>query len=292
MEPKVDTLKFYHAKADYRDPSQPPVAFLSELSTPSPVEFHTMQIHHHFNLQLVGALESEWYRGRRSSSQVIAPGHASLNVASEPFHCRIAPTSNSVSLHVILPQHWMRWVQQQHEELFRIPIHRELQPILAIWRPELQHPARQIAEILQVDASPLRLRMEELLIELGLRLWQAEYPKSSRVAREKLTVPVLVRVLEYLHAHFSDDISLESLASVSGLSPFHLCRAFRVSVGISPWQYLKHVRLAEARLELLKTDIPVTDIGLRLGFSSPSHFSTAFRSAYGISPAGFRKTSR
>jgi AraC-like DNA-binding protein len=292
MEPKVDTLKSYHAGAFQNDRSHSPIAFLSALSTPRPVEFHTMQIHHHFNLQLRGSLESQWYRGRRSIPHVIAPGHTSLNVASEPFRCMIAPTLNSVSLHVILPQSWMNLVRQQHEEQLGSRANRELHPVLGSWRPELQLPARQIAEILQLEEYPVRLQMEELLLGLAFRLWQAEHPKPPRATSEKLNSHVLIRILDYIHAHFSEDISLESLANVSGLSPFHFCRAFRYSVGVSPWQYLKDIRLAESRLNLLKSELSVTDIALQLGFSSTSHFSTAFRNAFGISPAQFRKASR
>jgi AraC family transcriptional regulator len=204
----------------------------------------------------------------------------------------IAPTLNSVSLHVILPQSWMNLVRQQHEEQLGSRANRELHPVLGSWRPELQLPARQIAEILQLEEYPVRLQMEELLLGLAFRLWQAEHPKPPRATSEKLNSHVLIRILDYIHAHFSEDISLESLANVSGLSPFHFCRAFRYSVGVSPWQYLKDIRLAESRLNLLKSELSVTDIALQLGFSSTSHFSTAFRNAFGISPAQFRKASR
>jgi AraC-like DNA-binding protein len=292
MEPKIDTLQSYHAGAFQNDRSPTPIAFLSALSTPRPVEFHTMQIHHHFNLQLRGSLESLWYRGRKSITHVIAPGHTSLNVASEPFRCMIAPTLNSVSLHVILPQSWMNLVRQQHEEQLGVRASRELHPVLGNWQPELQLPARQIAEILQFDEYPMRMKMEELLLELALRLWQASPPKPPRATSEKLNKHVLIRILDYFHAHFTEDISLESLANVSGLSPFHFCRAFRTSVGISPWQYLKDIRLAESRLLLLKSKLSVTDIALALGYNSTSHFSTAFRNAFGVSPSQFRQASR
>ncbi len=292
MEPNVDTLKLYHAGTFRNVHSKSPIAFLSALSTPRPVEFHSMQTYHNFNLQLTGTVESDWYRGRRASSHVIAPGHTSLNVASEPFLCRVGPVSNSLSLHVILPPNWMDLVRLQHEERLRLRCNHELRPMLGNWHPELQLCARKIAEALQVEESPVRLQMDELLLDLAIQLWQAEPPMQSRVSREKLNNIVLIRLLDYLYSHYSEDISLEALAAESGLSPFHLCRAFRTSVGVSPWQYLKDLRLAESRLDLLKKDLSVTDIALKLGFNSPSHFSTAFRGAFGVSPAQFRKINR
>lgn len=288
----LDTLQFYHSLKTSPAEKVTPAALLSALTTSHPVEFHSSQLNHHFNLQLAGCLQTEWYRSRNSSRQVIAPGHVSLNVASEPFRCRVEPASNTLAFHLVLPVQWMERLRQEHCDQFRSSGQRELVPVLGSWAPELQLPARRLAEELQADKFPLRLRMDELFVELGLKLWRAAWPQAGIRSKERMSAAGLQKVLDYLHAHLATDLSLELLAQVAGLSSWHFCRAFRASVGVSPWQYLKEVRLAEARQLLIHTDVPITDLGLRLGFSTPSHFAAAFRTAYGLSPSRFRTSLR
>jgi AraC family transcriptional regulator len=98
-------------------------------------------------------------------------------------------------------------------------------------------------------------------------------------------------VLEYIEYTLGQPIKLRELAALAGISARHFERAFRQSTGTSPHAYVMERRLHVARdLLINQPELPIEQITLRLGFSSSSHFSSAFRRRTGSTPTNFRKT--
>src|SRR5580658_9686500 len=98
-------------------------------------------------------------------------------------------------------------------------------------------------------------------------------------------------VLEYIEDTLGQPITLRELAALAGVSARHIERAFRQSMSCSPHAYVMDRRLHRARDLLINhPELPVEQIALRLGFSSSSHFSSAFRRQTGLTPTDFRKT--
>jgi AraC family transcriptional regulator len=98
-------------------------------------------------------------------------------------------------------------------------------------------------------------------------------------------------VLEYIEDTLGQPIKLRELAALAGVSARHFERAFRQSTGSSPHAYVMDRRLLRARdLLINRPELPIEQIALRLGFSSSSHFSSAFRRRTGLTPTDFRKT--
>jgi AraC family transcriptional regulator len=86
--------------------------------------------------------------------------------------------------------------------------------------------------------------------------------------------------------------SLNQLSQRVHASPFHLARSFREELGESIHQYLLRARLARALEAVLDSAEDFTAIALTLGFSTPSHFTAAFRKAYGCTPSQLRQRGR
>ena len=107
--------------------------------------------------------------------------------------------------------------------------------------------------------------------------------------RGGLSASVKRRMLAYIHEHVDDDLSLDDLANVAGLSPYHFLRQFRRSVGETPHRYVVRQRLSRARQLLSQTRLPVVEIALRCGFEDSSHFARRFRAQYRLSPSAFRR---
>jgi AraC family transcriptional regulator len=97
-------------------------------------------------------------------------------------------------------------------------------------------------------------------------------------------LPVLTRI----HAQIESDLSLDALAQVAGLSPFHFHRTFRATVGETLKGYTERVRLERAAFCLLVHESSVLRIALECGFRSPEVFSRAFRRHFGCTPSEYR----
>jgi AraC family transcriptional regulator len=97
-------------------------------------------------------------------------------------------------------------------------------------------------------------------------------------------------VLEYVEDALGQQIKLRELAALAGTSARHFERAFRQSTGCPPHAYVLERRLEVARHLLIdQPELAIEQIAHRLGFSSGSHFSSAFRQRVGCSPTEFRK---
>ena len=103
---------------------------------------------------------------------------------------------------------------------------------------------------------------------------------------------VLRRVREYIDAHLENNVSLEKLAGIAGLSISYFARAFKQSQGAAPHDYLMRRRLHRALELLAGTDLPLSAIAHGLGFSDQSHFARRFRQHFGVTPSRYRWSTR
>jgi AraC family transcriptional regulator len=99
----------------------------------------------------------------------------------------------------------------------------------------------------------------------------------------------LRKVRDLMIAHLADGFSLIRLAREAGMSEFHFSRAFKRTTGLTPSAYFIHLRLEKARRLLRETNRSAIEIGLDVGYSSPSHFARIFRREVGISPSEYRR---
>lgn len=96
-------------------------------------------------------------------------------------------------------------------------------------------------------------------------------------------------VLDYIEQHLAEEISVPVLASVARLSPYHFARAFRTSFGLPPHRYHVARRMKRAEQLLLHSALPVSQIGVQIGFRETSSFTRAYRRYAGTTPSGFRR---
>ncbi|MCB0026677.1 MAG: helix-turn-helix transcriptional regulator [Anaerolineales bacterium] len=92
----------------------------------------------------------------------------------------------------------------------------------------------------------------------------------------------------YLAVHFRQPLTIGEIAAALATSPYHLCRVFKREIGRSLHQHLSNLRLRATLEPLADSAIDLTTIGLDFGFASHSHFSAAFRKAFGLTPSQFR----
>lgn len=108
--------------------------------------------------------------------------------------------------------------------------------------------------------------------------------------RRQLHQSQIERARRYIRQHFNHHMRTNDIAKESGASPFHFARIFLAYTGLTPFDFLRNVRLTKA-LHILRADCkcPITEIALAVGYETPSAFNKVFKKACGISPREFRK---
>ena len=124
---------------------------------------------------------------------------------------------------------------------------------------------------------------------LAMHVARRELPRTKVNALPKWR---LRRVEEHVKTHFDRCISLSDLAKVAGLSRMHFAAQFRAATGYRPREYLLHQRIEHAKSLLSKTETPLAEIALAVGFCTQAHFSTVFKRITGDTPARWRSARR
>jgi len=108
-------------------------------------------------------------------------------------------------------------------------------------------------------------------------------PNSRRIGRER---PAVKRIRDHIHDRYRENISLADLATVSGMSRYHLIRVFRMETGLSPHAYLTQVRVNMAK-GLLARRVPPAHAAAASGFFDQSHLTRHFKAITGLTPGQY-----
>ena len=116
----------------------------------------------------------------------------------------------------------------------------------------------------------------------------APSPLGRSEATHRVRREIVEEAKVLLTTRLEEGVSLDDLARRLYTSPYHLARLFRTATGYSVHGYLTHLRLRTALDHIQRRPEAVGRVGVMLGFSSHSHFTTSFRRAFGVTPTGFR----
>ena len=130
--------------------------------------------------------------------------------------------------------------------------------------------------------------VEQLVVHLLRHHSNVRRSDELELSRVGLVDRRIRRAIELMHAHLSRELPLEEIAAAAFLSPFHFARLFKKLTGASPHAYLATLRVAHAQGLLAETDLSVSEVSARVGYSSSSHFTKAFRQATGLAPRAYR----
>ena len=98
-----------------------------------------------------------------------------------------------------------------------------------------------------------------------------------------------MRATEYLRDRLEENVTLATLASEFGMSPYHFARRFKLATGCPPHEYQLQLRIQRAcELLLRQPRQSVATIAVELGFADESHFRRHFRRIVGTTPSRYR----
>jgi AraC-like DNA-binding protein len=159
----------------------------------------------------------------------------------------------------------------------RLRIDARAQALMALLRHSLD---RGVIETLEAETLTLAL------VRRGLGE-RTSHAAAGSVGRQKLVNRAKLVISSDLGRRWT----LAEIAGEVGVSPVYLTQLFQQVEGLPLYRYQLRLRLARA-LDLLGDDSDLTGLALDLGFSSYSHFSTAFKQAYAQTPLEFQRSAR
>lgn len=139
---------------------------------------------------------------------------------------------------------------------------------------------RIFTEFDSAGSTPLANALTRAFLYMVERVWE----NAVSVKHDAADI-----VVQYIRANYAKDISLDGLAKIACVSKTRLVHVFSSRVGMSPFAYLRKVRLEIAKRMLTMDSAPIHEIAIQVGYPDPLYFSRAFKSAYGCSPRAYRE---
>jgi len=134
-------------------------------------------------------------------------------------------------------------------------------------------------------AQPPQLLLAENAMERVLLLAKMAQDRRQGAGLDER----IAHAIAYINERIGEELCIEVLARVAGLSPSRFSHLFRETMGLAPMKFLEKRRIERARHLLLTSDLPVQQVGFNTGFPNAQHFSIRFRKLTGQSPSAFRQ---
>ncbi|WP_097653742.1 helix-turn-helix transcriptional regulator [Candidatus Chloroploca asiatica] len=173
------------------------------------------------------------------------------------------------------------------QETRRAPDQIEFMPQLGRADPLVHAIGQAMLGELQTQGLFGMLYLESLLRTLALHLLRtyAVAPPSLVTVKGTLSADALQRIRNYVHDHLSEAITLEALAALTHLSPYHFARTFKEATGLPPYQYVLQCRVEQAKTLLMAGNHAISEVAHMVGFASQSHLTRHVRKAFGVTPS-------
>ncbi|MDB6094518.1 MAG: AraC family transcriptional regulator [Verrucomicrobia bacterium] len=182
------------------------------------------------------------------------------------------------------------WLEVQGPAVDRLLKSGVITPKTAVRRDALQTGLDAALEAVHERARGEARGFDPELSAGGYGVLAAWANRPENDAGRQRALRIVTKAERFLRAHHHEAVNVAELARELGMAYSHFRRVFRQHTGSAPWQYVLRMRLARSRRLLASSgDATLEDIADKLGFSSPFHFSTAFKQAHGKSPDQWRR---
>jgi AraC family transcriptional regulator len=167
----------------------------------------------------------------------------------------------------------------------------DLAPCFDVRSPRVRQTLARLAEEVRVPGFGHDVLVEALALALVVELCRdlgssddRGEPPRGRIADWRLR-----RLRERIEAGLAEPLSIAGLAADCGISPRHLIRTFKNTVGVTLSDYIADARIGRAKQQLGRANALIKTVAYNCGFQSPAAFSAAFRKATGMTPRQFRQ---
>ncbi len=158
---------------------------------------------------------------------------------------------------------------------------------------KLREQFQEMLEEFERDSPYTQLLLKGMLQKLFLAIYENYIPEADTDAIFPPSYDERIyNAIIYMEEHLGENLSLTKTASHAALSAPYFCKLFKDVMGCSFSDYLNQIRLQHAAILLGQTDLSVTEVAEKAGFSNGNYFCNVFRRQYQMSPTAFRKSTR
>lgn len=148
---------------------------------------------------------------------------------------------------------------------------------------------RDILNLRNTDPATCELTIQGLLFVCWQELYNIYLSGLIEASGDTDLCRNLSKSIDYMQKHYSDTLSLEQLAELSGYSESYYCHSFHAYTGSAPFEYFNRIRIAKACEMLSSTHKKITEIASLVGFNNISYFNRMFTKIMGVTPSAYRK---
>ncbi|MHB8521097.1 MAG: helix-turn-helix domain-containing protein [Limisphaerales bacterium] len=234
-------------------------------------------------LQLDVPVTMEWNTDEPPRQVLLRPGQVSLLPAYVPYSARCAKVHQF--LMVRLEQKFLHGAAVEFGALD----HPALNPALGFDDPFMREVLCSLKAEMETGQAEGGLYAESLATVLAVHLVCKHSARPAQMPQDRggLGKAQLRRIVEFVHERFAGEISLNQLASIAGLSPYHFARQFRRAAGLPPHEYVTRLRVERAKELLLRPFASLADVAVQAGFYDQSHLARHFKRRFSLTPMAF-----
>ena len=256
------------------------------------------EFHWHYEIEFgivrKGSVQFTIYNGQEKFPKELHQGDG-IFINSGYLHSAKALASDTVIAGLVLPITFFEkpFGGAAHQILYPVTESEVADLVLKATDQQDQPLLSDIQEICSITDQEIGYELH--FMELVCKIWRL---LTIRILQTRKDAPVsaanrvqerrMKQILSFIHAHYSERISIDDLSRFAAISRTECFRCFQVILGKTPVEYLTEYRLSMAMMLLANTDRTLSEISSSCGFSNPSYFGKLFKEKCGLSPKKYR----
>jgi len=251
------------------------------------LDFVGMHREHLVSVQISGGAQLYQERGGREWQQEVRPGHVIVTPAGAPKTWR-RTGSGTLLVVSIPPSHLVSVFERAGGKGGATP---RVRDEFCADDARLAELGRLIWAELSGERLGMRIAIEAALDQVALQVIREHCTEEPAGTAAVSIPPHKLRLAKaFIQENLANDLAVDAIARAVGMSACHFAHAFRAATGEPPHRYVMQRRMERAKALLRGSDLTLTDIAQRVGYSSASHFSVGFRKLTRVAPSDYRKS--
>ena len=238
--------------------------------------------HMHHQYEFVYMLDGEMETTIEDQTRLLHPGDICLSLSNK-IHRYYTPNTSLCCMVIFEPEQTASFTNLMKKRDFATPFFHDA---------EHKEEYDQIATAMLREACQHGCNPDPLVLKGYMTVFLGRiYQNASFIPRSNST-SALQQVLEYISAHFTEPLSLNTLADSLNFSKYYVSRIFNQQLGYSFCHYLKYLRINHALSLLEKDALSISDISYECGFESLRSFNRSFQEILETTPTAYRDSRR